>query len=278
MDQDSGSNKISLAGLSAVPYTLLIPLAGRAAASRMFPEAGFSDPTAQEVLTRLTETGREFVHHKITVFSILERTRIFRDLTKEFIQRNPHTTVVNLGCGLSNYYQWLDYGTHSWIDADLAEVMQIRKQLIQPRNERHRFLEISITSSDWWEKLNLPKELPVQLIVEGVLMYLQPQEVIQFLKIFAEKASRGSEILFDFMCWIQIGRGRKHHPVLKYTKAEFAWGVRRLTDLAHIHPRLKLTSHHRILKNSSPVLSLSEAVFQKFTGVPFYAIAKLTVE
>jgi O-methyltransferase involved in polyketide biosynthesis len=155
--------------------------------------------------------------------------------------------------------------------------MRIRRQLIEPLNSRHRFAELSLTSENWFEKIDSSSE-PFLLIIEGVSMYLQPREVHQILYTFGEKASSGSELVFDFMSWLSVGRARNHSPAMKHTRAEFTWGARNLRELTSQHRRLHLIAVKRPLKNASFLRSVLDSLFQTLSSVPFYGVARIRVK
>jgi O-methyltransferase involved in polyketide biosynthesis len=255
----------------------MIPLVARARAAEFGLTQYHRDPTAEKILDRLGTKGDEFMHRP-TVEMVEARTRIFVELARSFFEKHPTGTAFNIGCGLSDYFQWLDNGQNHFIDADLAEVMKIREQLIEPRNARHRFAEVSLTSPNWWESLQIPTDEPALILIEGVLMYLKPEDVQAILGAFGEKASKGSELLFDFMSWLGVGQAQRHSPVMKHTKAEFHWGARRISDLTKPHPRLRLLSQHRPLASGGFLRSAGEYLFRAITSVPLYGIARMGVK
>jgi len=267
-------NTVDVSTLKGVPYTLMIPLVARARAREYFPNDYIADPTAETILKKIGKTGDEFMN-EMTVRAVRDRTQIFRDCAADFFKRNPKSTGASIGCGLSNYFQWLNNGTNKFVDADLPEVMEVRRQLLTPINDRHRFLDLSLTSPNWWDELSLPNE-PVVIIIEGVLMYLKPEEVAKVLHTFGERAAPGSELLFDHMCWLAVGQAQKHSAVMKHTNAEFAWGIRKIEELTAPHTRLRLLPQKRRMSGNFLRVNF-ERVFQTVTSVPFYGIARVGV-
>lgn len=263
--------------LSAVPSTLRIPLAARALGGALFPRMAVDDRHAADALARMGDDGQQWLRDRQSVYGTLGRTRRFRDQALEFLARHPDAHVFNLGCGLSDYLQWLDNGRMAMTDADLPEVMAIRRDILPPRHERHDLAELDLTAPDWWERLNLPASrdaAPVFLMSEGVFMYLEPATVNAVLATFGERAPAGSVFTFDVMCWLAVGRA-KHHTSVKHTDAEFHWGPRRLADLTAPHPRLALQAAHQVMGGYSLFYTLLQPTFQAITGVPFYAVYTL---
>ena len=240
--------------------TLRIPLAARALGGTLFPQMVVEDRYAADALSHIGDDGSQWLRDRQSVYGTLARTRRFRDQARAFVARHPDAHVVNLGCGLSDYLQWIDNGRLRMTDADLPEVMRIRREILPRQNERHTLAEVDLTAPDWWEKLGLPAsrdEPPVFLMSEGVFMYLEPATVNATLATFGERAPAGSIFTFDVLCWLTAGRARYHGSV-KHTDAEFHWGPRKLADLTAPHPRLTL-----------------QPAFKAITGVPFYAVYTL---
>ncbi|MBP8061906.1 MAG: class I SAM-dependent methyltransferase, partial [Polaromonas sp.] len=166
--------------LDGVPSTLLIPLVARAFGDDIFPGFAVGDAHAAQALAQLDVDVAPFLSDKASVFGVLSRTRLFRQLAGEFFDRYPQALGVNLGCGLAQYFQWLDRGSNHWLDADVPQVMTMRKRLLPAAGKRHRQASLDLTTPGWWQALGLPERdsrQPVLLICEGVLMYLHAHEV-----------------------------------------------------------------------------------------------------
>ena len=265
--------------LDAVPSTLLIPLAARALGDAMFPAKAVHDVYAAQALRSLDTDVSLFLDDRISVYGVLSRTRIFCDLARHFFSRFPNALGVNLGCGLSHYFQWLDQHTNHWLDADLPQVMALRKQLLPAGGKRLRHAEVDISQPGWWARLKLPRQrdgVPVLLICEGVLMYLEPAQVQSVLREFGENAPVGSELLCDTLCWMAVGCAALH-PSVRHTQAQFRWGPRRLADFTAPHPRLVVRSEHAVTEGYDFSLSLIEASFRALYGVQMYGITRLEV-
>ena len=265
--------------LNAVPSTLLIPLAARALGDAMFPAKAVHDVYAAQALRSLDTDVSLFLDDRISVYGVLSRTRIFCDLARHFFSRFPNALGVNLGCGLSHYFQWLDQHTNHWLDADLPQVMALRKQLLPAGGKRLRHAEVDISQPGWWARLKLPRQrdgVPVLLICEGVLMYLEPAQVQSVLREFGENAPAGSELLCDTLCWMAVGCAALH-PSVRHTQAQFRWGPRRLADFTAPHPRLVVRSEHAVTEGYDFSLSLIEASFRALYGVQMYGITRLEV-
>ena len=194
------TNLLQNAHLHPVPSTLLIPLAARARGARYFPWLDCRDAVAGALLQRLGADVAALLDDLPTVFQVLWRTRAVKDAGHAFFAEYPQALGANLGCGLTQHFQWLDGGANQWLDADLPEVMALRRPLLPAHGPRARQAEVDLTQPGWWKRLALPSRRgapPVLLVCEGVLMYLQPDQVQAVLAEFAQCAPPGSRMVLE---------------------------------------------------------------------------------
>lgn len=268
------------APLPPVPSTLLIPLAARARGDHYFPWLACGDSVAAELLQRLGADVEGYLDDLPTVLNVLWRTRFIRDTAQGFFLMHPEAQGVNLGCGLSHHFQWLDTGGNHWLDADLPEVMALRRPLLSPQSPRARLADIDITRPGWWQRLGLPhraRAQPVLVVCEGVLMYLEPAQVEAVLQEFAQCAPAGSRLVLDVLTHRAVGTAHRHASVGP-TGAEFRWGVARLTDLPAAHPRLALLHEHSVAECYGWAGLALETLWWPWLGAPLYGMVTLGVK
>lgn len=280
------------AALPPVPSTLLIPLAARARGDHYFPWLACGDAVAADLLSHLGADVEPYLDDLPTVLNVLWRTRFIRDTAQGFFLMHPAAQGVNLGCGLSHHFQWLDTGANQWLDADLPEVMALRRQLLPPRCPRTRLAEVDIAQPGWWQRLGLPARTaaagdageavaeapqPVLALCEGVLMYLEPAQVQAFLKEFAECAPAGSRLVLDVLTHRAVGNAHRHASVGP-TGAEFRWGVARLSDLPAAHPRLSLLHENSVAECYGWAGLALETLWWPWLGAPLYGMVTLGVK
>mgnify|MGYP000255139869 CR=1 FL=1 len=112
----------------AVCSTLRITLAGRALGDALFPSMAINDRFAAATLQAIGDDGTRWVTDRHSMWGVLARTRFFRDQAQSFMRAHPDAHFVNIGCGLSQYFQWLDNGQTRMTDADLLEVVAVRER------------------------------------------------------------------------------------------------------------------------------------------------------
>jgi O-methyltransferase involved in polyketide biosynthesis len=190
--------------LGDVQSTLFIPLTARARETRRRHPA-LRDPKAVEVI--------EAVDFDAAVygkgwggFVTIPRTVIFDHWVREFLARHPGGTVVELGTGLNTRFERTDNGTVHWIDLDLPDTIALRGRffadpvLTLPADPgrppgRRWMIASSISGEDWLDAVTqFPP--PYFFVADGVLAYLQPEDVAATLTRIAERFP-GSYLAFD---------------------------------------------------------------------------------
>lgn len=269
--------------LHAVPRTLLIPLAARAWGGERFPWLASADHDARRLLACVEPHARALLDDTIVVLNVLWRTRVLKEVGGRFFAAHPRAAGVNLGCGLSNPFQWLDTGRNSWLDADLAEVVALRRSVLPARPPRWHDDTVDLRAPGWWSRLGLPGSLPgrapatpVFVVCEGVLMYLQPRQVRGVLEEFARHAPPGSQLLADFISHLGVGQAR-HLPSLAHSRAQFHWGASHWSDFTDAHPRLRLLQRRSAAECYGWWARVAEAGCEPLLGPALYGMALVGV-
>jgi O-methyltransferase involved in polyketide biosynthesis len=257
----------ALEALAPVERTLLIPLLARVWGHRWHLDMAAPDASAERVLEHLQ--GRvptwvsTWVPDPVTLACIVWRIRQLIAGAHHHFEQHPRASGVNLGAGLSDYFQWVDNGVNSWIDADVERVMQLRERCMPPQTRVKR-LSMDISEDGWWSRLAscLPaRREPMFIMLEGVLLYLQPTQVRQVLSTLAEHAPAGSRLMFDVIARWLVGwpvslpmPASLRMPVIMpglspclmtsmpTEQPVFQWGIDSLQELDTLHPRLHLES------------------------------------
>lgn len=265
--------------LPAVCQTLLIPLVARARGGECFPGLACHDAAAEQLLTQLDLDLPHYLRDRPTVQNILWRTRVIQEAGRAFFAEHPDSLGVNLGCGLSQHFQWFDNGRNRWLNSDLPEVMALRQRCLPPDAPHQHHAELDLRTPGWWPRLGLPSgpsDKPVFVLCEGVLMYLQPDEVQAVLAEFAQEAPPGSRMMLDTMS--QVGRGMaRYHPTVGPTGAQFQWCPSSNDELTRPHPRLHLQGRRSVAECYGWLGTVTEACWMPWTGTPLYAMVTLSV-
>ncbi len=271
---------MSRAPLLGVQRTLFLPLIVRAQAASLCPMMDPVDVHAARMLKASGEDPQDYPMDSATVFNILWRTRLIRALGQDFFQRFPHALGLNLGAGLSHYFQWLDNGHNQWLDLDLPKVVALRRGLLVEPEARCQSRAVDLGRPGWWQALGLPQRdhpQPMLVLLEGLLMYMQPCEVKGLLQEIGEHAPEGTELLCDFISPIGIGHTVPANDHGEGDRTSFHWGAHNGQEIACLHPRFELVAQYSVAELWGWGGGWLEMLMAPWTGGPMYALAHLKV-
>lgn len=265
--------------LDAVSSTLLIPLVARARGPLIYPWLDPDDVQAQHVMDTLGHVIDPLMQDRAAMLTVLWRTQLMKRLGEDFFRHYPDAQGINLGAGLSDYFQWLNNGHNCWLDVDMDEVVSLRHLLLQVHSESAKDRCLDLTQPGWWQDLGLDERTghkPMLLICEGLLMYLTPTQVRSVFKEIGNNAPEGSELVCDFMT--PMGIGLTHMtPSVSATGAEFRWGAHNALEVAHLHPRLELIAQHTAAEMYGWSFCWAEMCMTPWTGGPLYGVAHMQI-
>lgn len=265
--------------LDAVPSTLLVPLVARARGGSIFPWLDPHDTQAQQLLQNSHQAVDPLLQDCASVLNVLWRTHLIKQIGNRFFQEHPKAVGINLGAGLSDYFQWLDNGHNQWLDVDLESVVAMRDVMMRPHSDTAQNGHIDLSCPGWWQQLPTSvreANAPLLLVCEGVLMYLTPTQVKAVLQEIGDNAHEGSQLVCDFMTPLGIGRARLA-PSVSGTGAEFLWGAHNGLEVARHHPRLELLAQHTAAEAYGPAFCWAEMCLSPWTGGPLYGLAHLQI-
>ena len=179
------------------------------------------------------------------------RVREFDRVVQEFLKRQPHGTVINIGCGLDTRFQRLDNGGVSWYELDLAEVIALRRQFFK-ESERYRFISGSVLESDWVNSLMPSSEGPPLFVAEGVFLYFSEKQVRRAILGLITHFS-GALLTFDVISPLQVLLSR-FQPALNLDSARIKWGLENGRNIEKWYPDIHLLRQIYYLDRSEPRL------------------------
>jgi O-methyltransferase involved in polyketide biosynthesis len=173
---------------------------------------------------------------------IICRSIIFDSVVRAFITGHPDATVVSLGPGLDFTYERVTNGRIHWFNVDLPEVIRLRR-LLYPPVGRMRQIAASVLDFSWMEQI--PQNVPVFFLAEGLLVYL-PQQDVQALLIRLAETFPGSELILDAYSnfYIRHAKQTATHPFLRRMAALWQWGVDDWQTIEAWHPLIRLIQEY----------------------------------
>jgi O-methyltransferase involved in polyketide biosynthesis len=71
---------------------------------------------------------------------------------KDYLQKNPHAAVVNLGCGLDDTFRKCDNGICLGYNIDMPDVTDIRNEIL-PAGVREKNLGYNLNDDRWMDEI-----------------------------------------------------------------------------------------------------------------------------
>jgi O-methyltransferase involved in polyketide biosynthesis len=235
--------------LGNIQRTLLLPLWGRAVETQK-KEPLLVDKTAVEIVEQIA-CDFSAMSKDLSVISLLgwiRRSLLIDKAIKQFIEKHPKATIVNIGCGLDTTFERIDNGTIRWYDLDMPDTIELRRKFIQ-ENERRQYIASSFLDYDWLNRLII--EDNILFIAAGVFYYFEEFQIKDFLHKIADLFP-GSEIVFDATSPIGVKMANK--MVIKNSgmdeKSFLKWGLKSSKTLQLWDSRIHILNEDLFFKSA----------------------------
>ncbi|KAI3394124.1 hypothetical protein diail_3207 [Diaporthe ilicicola] len=240
--------------LTGAQETLLLTLLARAIDTETAHPI-LKDTYAASVVKQVKDSGYDF--SKRLGFGLLERpvsafislrARILDLKTEAFLAAHPgRATILHLACGLDSRslrVRWQAEG-RLWVDVDKQDAIELRRQVmsdpVAEPGAMYRLVDPSITEDGWLENCQIPTDRPVVIIMEGLTMYLAPEEVYgllrQITRYFLDRDVHG-EIYFDAAGTMTVKAANKLGSLRKLGTS-LKWALSDTTELEKEVPGLQ---------------------------------------
>lgn len=171
--------------------TLYIPLYGKAIMSK---EDFIIDDTAE----RIYEVDKEAFENvdtsrKLAIYMAM-RAMQYDEFAAKFIQHDPFSIVIHLGCGLDSRKRRVGKSVMMWYDLDFPDVIELRKKYYM-EDMNYTMISSSVTDLSWLDKID-HRNKNVLVIAEGLSMYLSENDVKNLMDGF-RKTFRKTTFIFD---------------------------------------------------------------------------------
>ncbi|HEY8260261.1 MAG TPA: class I SAM-dependent methyltransferase [Methylosinus sp.] len=214
--------------LTGVPETMLWTLHNRAGEA-MRADGVLRDPKTLEIYRALDYDyeggfGESEPSHAA-------RAVVFDTEMRAFLAAHPDGVIVNLGEGLETHRYRVAGETALWITVDLPESIAIRERFIAG-DAMHRHIAMSALDRRWFDAV--PKDRPVCIAAQGLLMYLPPEDVAALVSDMAKRFP-GARFIFDHIPrWLSQRMIAGYKPGPNFTVPPMPWGL----DRSEIAPAL----------------------------------------
>lgn len=181
---------------------------------------------------------------------VIARTIVFDELVKDFIDKNPDCTIVNIACGLDTRFYRMDNGKITWYNLDLPETIAIRDAIYQ-ESGRVSTVGISVLDESWAKEIKVRGKM--LFIIEGLSMYLTAEENATMLKIIRDNFDN-AYVLME--CLAKMWVKREHvEKSIQQTGAKFVFGADCFRDLGKVAEGFHKIKDDNILRGMRVLMS-----------------------
>ena len=167
---------IKYSNMNNVNKTLYIPLYGKAYVSEK--NIILKDKKAEEIWKQVEFPLKGKSKSKWLAYYMAMRARIYDDWLKKKLEQNSEAVVLHIGCGMDSRCERVSAKAAEWYDIDFSEVIKERKNYYKESDTYH-MLSADMRNDSWKESVRTGCDAIV--ILEGVSMYFQPEELKKLL-------------------------------------------------------------------------------------------------
>lgn len=165
-----------------VNKTLYIPLYGKTHVSQR--GILLDDKKAEEIWKAEGFPLKGKAKSKWLAYNMGMRSAVFDRWAQQQMQQCPGAVVLHVGCGMDSRIMRLGHQGHSWFDVDFPEVIAERKRYF-PETEAYHMIASDIRDPQWLSQI--PAGKTAIIVMEGVSMYLKPEELKAVLKRWKDR-------------------------------------------------------------------------------------------
>ena len=193
--------------MNSINKTLYIPLYGKACVSRR--GIILHDTKAEEIWAAEGFPLKGKSKSKWLAYYMGIRSAVFDRWLKAQMDSAPDAVIVHIGCGMDSRADRVGTRGHRWFDVDFPAVIGERKRYYRESRE-YRMIGSDTRDPEWLGLL--PEDSKAIIVMEGVSMYLRPEELKAVLA--ALKAHfRQTVILMDCYTEFAAKASRYKNPI-----------------------------------------------------------------
>ena len=216
----SNDQKISVATLTNVPETMLIPLYLKA--KETLENGLINDEKAVEIVNRIDYDFKKFDKDENALIGVVVRTFLFDKILQDLYEKvGGSLVVVNLGAGLDT--RQVRFPNIKWYQLDLPESIEIRRRFFTEGNPT--LIAKSILDFSWID--DIAEKENVLFIGEGLFMYFEEEDVKSIFKNIGTRFTR-SYMVFNPVPKPMVGA---RHKIVDSSKAPMLWGIMSLKEI-----------------------------------------------
>ena len=163
--------------MNNVNKTLYIPLYGKAYVSRK--GIILNDKKAEEIWSAEGFELKGKSKSKWLAYYMGMRSAVFDKWLLEELKKDSDAVVLHIGCGMDSRVIRVGADGHQWYDIDFPTVIEERKNYYV-EDDFYHMIGADVRQQNWLEAV--PKAKHAIIVMEGVSMYFEPQELRKVLE------------------------------------------------------------------------------------------------
>jgi O-methyltransferase involved in polyketide biosynthesis len=252
----TNGHRADATSLTGVSETALLTLRARANEARR-PDAIIDDPVAVQLMDSIDYDFSKF--GPATRQDVPLRALAFDKNARRYLAAHPRATVVALAEGLQTSFWRIDASgvgnEFHWLTVDLPPIIELRRQLL-PRSPRISVCAQSALDYSWMDEVDPAHG--VFISAEGLLMYLERDQVIGLITECAQRFPRG-QMMFDLPPrWLTTFTRHGFRASLRYRvpPMPFSLSVAEIADLVDSIPGVRAVHDMPLPRGRGPVFNL----------------------
>lgn len=167
--------------MDAVNKTLYIPLYGKAYVSKK--NILLKDKTAEQIWEKEGFPLKGKAASKWLAYHMGMRAAVFDRWTEARMEAWADAVILHIGCGMDSRCLRVEHRGRNWYDIDFPEVIRERKRYF-PERDGYHMVAADMRTEVW--KQQIPAGNRAIVVMEGLSMYLRPEELEKLLKSLKE--------------------------------------------------------------------------------------------
>ena len=239
--------------LSGVPETMLQTIYARAKESG--GRGAIHDTKAEELVGKLDYDFTLADEDTAMRSGVIARTIVLDRLTKSWLASHPGAVVVNIACGLDTRCYRMQGFCH-WYNLDLPETMAVREKLLP---ENGAISQIAMSAMDDWGNEIKEQNAPVLIIIEGLTIYLNAEDVQQIFAVISSRFSKAT-VFVETMNPMIVKRFKEKS--IEGSNAKFTWGVKDGPALAALLPDFHFVEEHSLTEGMAAFVPIYKLLYK----------------
>lgn len=183
--------------MNNVNKTLYIPLYGKSFVSKK--GILLHDETAEAIWAKEGFPLKGKSKSKWLAYYMGMRAAVFDEWLRSKLAKDPEAIVLHIGCGMDSRVERVGTHNHQWYDIDFPDVIKERRNYFKESKIYH-LIPSDVRNRSWIEAI--PAHKKALVVMEGVSMYLKPDELIKLLSDLTQHCM-SVQILMD--CYTERG-------------------------------------------------------------------------